>query len=178
MHLAQLPVRPLPELERLMSLRGGFGGVVEATSQGDVWFAGLSALIQQTTLYLGTGMAAMAGTITAGSKEMDLFGCVIVGCITAIGGGTLRDIILGRSVYWLQDRTHLNISLAVSIAIFLTWPFLKSLVRGPFLTTRPWTSRGRLAAALDRAFSPDMCRSSDDRAAYSPRTPSAGQGPW
>jgi len=127
MHLAQLPVRPLPELGRLMSLRGGFGGVVEATSQGDVWFAGLSALIQQTTLYLGTGMAAMAGTITAGSKEMDLFGCVIVGCITAIGGGTLRDIILGRSVYWLQDRTHLNISLAVSIAIFLTWPFLKSL---------------------------------------------------
>ncbi|EOD04166.1 hypothetical protein EMIHUDRAFT_250668 [Emiliania huxleyi CCMP1516] len=72
-------------------------------------------------------MASMAGTITAGSCEMDLFGCTIVGTLTAIGGGTIRDIILGRTVYWLTDTSHLTIALAVSVAIFLTWPALVSL---------------------------------------------------
>jgi len=122
---------PLPALPGLLALRGGASLTAEASALllrggGDGSSAAeVSALIQQTTLYLGTGMAAMAGTITAGSKEMDLFGCVIVGAITAIGGGTLRDIVLGRRVYWLVDQTHLNIALAVSVAIFSTWPSLQ-----------------------------------------------------
>lgn len=80
--------------------------------------------IADSTLYLGTAMASLSGTISAGRAQMDLFGCVVVAVITAIGGGTTRDLILGRSVYWVADRAHLLIALIVAISTFVVWPFL------------------------------------------------------
>ena len=106
--------------------------------------ADVSQLVLDATFYLGTAMASMAGTITAGSCEMDLFGCTIVGTLTAIGGGTIRDIILGRTVYWLTDTSHLTIALAVSVGIFLTSPPARcaSLHTSPCLSRSPSSSPG------------------------------------
>ena len=41
---------------------------------------------------IGILAEAMTGALAAGRKQMDLFGVVIIGCATAIGGGTLRDM--------------------------------------------------------------------------------------
>lgn len=45
---------------------------------------------------IGILAEAMTGALAAGKKQMDLFGVVIIGCVTAIGGGTLRDMLLGN----------------------------------------------------------------------------------
>lgn len=54
---------------------------------------------------LGTVAFAISGALTAIEKKMDLFGIFIIACVTAIGGGTLRDILIGAyPVSWLQDN--------------------------------------------------------------------------
>ena len=60
------------------------------------------SMMASLTLYLGTVMSSLSGCITAGSKEMDLLGCVCVGLITAVGGGTMRDLVLGRQPFWIE----------------------------------------------------------------------------
>lgn len=72
--------------------------------------------------YLGLlGMAAFSitGVIAAGKKDMDLFSIVLLGVVTAIGGGTLRDIILDTSpVFWIGDLSYLWVSLVASVIAF------------------------------------------------------------
>lgn len=61
---------------------------------------------------------AMTGALSAGKKQMDLFGVVIIGCATAIGGGTLRDILLGNyPLIWIENIHYL---IAIAFASLLT----------------------------------------------------------
>lgn len=53
--------------------------------------------------YFGTALFALSGSRTAGSRGMDLMGCVIVACITAMGGGTLAALFFGKPVYWVHE---------------------------------------------------------------------------
>ena len=55
----------------------------------------------------GTAVFAISGVLTAMHKKFDLVGTLIIGFVTAIGGGTLRDILIGRfPVSWLEDRNY------------------------------------------------------------------------
>lgn len=55
----------------------------------------------------GTGIFAISGVLTAIQKKFDLVGTLIIGFVTALGGGTLRDILLGEApVSWLRDRNY------------------------------------------------------------------------
>lgn len=55
----------------------------------------------------GTGIFAISGVLTAIHKKFDLVGALIIGFVTAIGGGTTRDILIGRSpVGWMTDRNY------------------------------------------------------------------------
>ena len=68
---------------------------------------------------IGTVSFAASGTLVAGSVGMDVQGCVIVGTITAMGGGTLRDVLIGRfPVFWFKNTTPLLLSVTVSLATF------------------------------------------------------------
>ncbi|RTR37501.1 trimeric intracellular cation channel family protein [Shewanella canadensis] len=61
---------------------------------------------------------AMTGALSAGKKQMDLFGVVIIGCATAIGGGTLRDMLLGNyPLIWVENVHYL---IAIAFASLLT----------------------------------------------------------
>jgi len=62
---------------------------------------------------------ALTGVIEAGRKQMDLIGVVMVGCATALGGGTLRDVLLDRTVFWINDQTYLIVALAATLATFV-----------------------------------------------------------
>ena len=56
------------------------------------------------TNYIGDAAFALTGALAAGMEGMDLLGCVIVGFVTALGGGTFRDLLLGRQpIVWLVD---------------------------------------------------------------------------
>jgi len=69
---------------------------------------------------IGTAIFAITGALAAGRKRMDVFGVVVLGCVTALGGGTLRDVILGNyPVFWVSDTTYLKVSAIVAISTFL-----------------------------------------------------------
>jgi uncharacterized membrane protein YeiH len=73
---------------------------------------------------LGTLAFAISGTSAAMRKQLDIFGIIIIAFITAIGGGTLRDVLIGKlPVAWLQDARTITVILAGSVATvaFGTW---------------------------------------------------------
>jgi len=69
------------------------------------------------------GMAAVAvsaltGVLDSGRKQMDLIGALLVGVATALGGGTIRDLLLDRNVFWVVDQTYLVVALCTALATF------------------------------------------------------------
>lgn len=65
---------------------------------------------------LGVAVFAISGALAAGRKSLDLVGVVITATVTAIGGGTLRDVLLDRQpVFWIGDTTHLWVIFAAAL---------------------------------------------------------------
>lgn len=60
------------------------------------------------------GVFALTGALVASRKEMDLLGFLWLGVITGIGGGTLRDLLLGLPVFWVVDPTPVALCLVVA----------------------------------------------------------------
>jgi len=56
---------------------------------------------------LGTMAFAMSGALTAMNKKMDPFGVLVIAFVTSVGGGTLRDVLIGRTpVGWMRDLNY------------------------------------------------------------------------
>lgn len=69
---------------------------------------------------LGTLAFAISGIRLASAKRFDWFGAYVVGFTTAIGGGTLRDLMLSLTPFWMLDSTYLVITaFALAIVIVL-----------------------------------------------------------
>ncbi|MEM7739555.1 MAG: trimeric intracellular cation channel family protein [Pseudomonadota bacterium] len=66
----------------------------------------------------GTLVFALSGGIAAVRKDMDLFGVVMLAFLPAVGGGTLRDLLLDEPVFWLADSWTLLFALAGGLAAF------------------------------------------------------------
>jgi uncharacterized membrane protein YeiH len=69
-------------------------------------------------MYFGDVVFAISGALTAARYRMDVLGFVLIGTITGIGGGTTRDLLLGRTVWWTHDPTELIICIAASLLTF------------------------------------------------------------
>ena len=67
---------------------------------------------------VAVAVSAVTGVLDAGRKQMDLIGAVLVGAATALGGGTVRDLLLDRNVFWVVDQTYLVIAVATGIVTF------------------------------------------------------------
>lgn len=75
-----------------------------------------------TVLFLiGITAEAMTGALAAGRERMDLFGVVIVACVTAIGGGSIRDVLLGHyPLIWVENPSYLAlVALAAVLTVFV-----------------------------------------------------------
>lgn len=69
---------------------------------------------------LGTSVFAITGALAAGRKRMDVFGVVVLGCVTALGGGTLRDMTLGiHPVFWISSTHYLFVAAAAAMGTYL-----------------------------------------------------------
>lgn len=68
---------------------------------------------------IGVAVFAISGAIAAGRKHFDVFGVLVIAVVTAIGGGTLRDLLLDRNpVFWIADTHYLTVTtLAAAITI-------------------------------------------------------------
>lgn len=74
----------------------------------------------------GTGVFAFSGALTAGRKGMDLLGIAILATVTSVGGGTIRDVMLGSTpVFWMKQPIYLEICVVTAIATYLVWPALE-----------------------------------------------------
>lgn len=69
---------------------------------------------------IGTFAFAISGIRLAAYKNFDLFGAYTVGLVTAIGGGTLRDLLLDIPVFWMQTWVYLGVT-GLSLAIVIVF---------------------------------------------------------
>lgn len=67
---------------------------------------------------LGTAVFAVTGVLAAARQNMDVMSFVIVGVVTAVGGGTLRDLMLDQPLFWLEDESYLYVAAGAAIATF------------------------------------------------------------
>lgn len=74
---------------------------------------------------IGTIAFAISGIRLAAAKEFDWFGAYTIGLVTAIGGGTLRDVLLDIPVFWMQTPLYLYVT-GISLAVVII--FRKTLV--------------------------------------------------
>jgi len=65
-------------------------------------------------------VSSASGVLKAGFKKFDLFGVIIIAVATGLGGGSLRDMLLGREVFWIEDQVFFIASLVSAIAMFIT----------------------------------------------------------
>lgn len=83
-------------------------------------------ILLQLSDRLGVFVFAVSGGIVAVRKDMDLFGVIVLAFLPAIGGGTLRDLLLDQPVFWLSDTTTLALALAGGLFTFLAHPIVSN----------------------------------------------------
>ena len=65
---------------------------------------------------VGVAVFAISGALAAGRLELDLLGIVVLASLTAIGGGTLRDLLMNRHpVFWMGNPVYLWVILAAAL---------------------------------------------------------------
>ena len=76
--------------------------------------------------YIGTFAFAISGVRLAAAKNFDLFGAYVVGFVTAVGGGTIRDLFIGVTPFWMQNPSYVVIT---GISLIFVLLFRKWVVR-------------------------------------------------
>lgn len=77
----------------------------------------LSPMLRYVIDLVGIAVFAISGALAAGRKSLDLLGVLVLATVTAVGGGTLRDLLLGRlPIFWLTDPSYLLVILVSALA--------------------------------------------------------------
>jgi len=83
---------------------------------------------------MAVAVCAITATLEARRRELDLFGVIVIAIISGIGGGTVRDILLGRlPVYWIHDPIYVVTGIVASTFTFFLGRHLKRLPKNFFL---------------------------------------------
>ena len=72
---------------------------------------------------------AVSGSLVASRKEMDVMGFMWFAVITGVGGGTVRDLILGVPVFWVQNPVHVSACLVTAVVMHFVAPRVDSRYR-------------------------------------------------
>lgn len=83
--------------------------------------------------YLGVFVFAISGILAASEKQLDLFGGFIIAFVTALGGGTLRDLLLDVEIVWITHVEYLYIVVAGGIFALVFKTFTKHIRKTMFL---------------------------------------------
>lgn len=78
--------------------------------------------------YAGIGFFAYSGGMLSARKALDPFGATIVGAVTGMGGGTLRDVLLGElPVYWIAEPRYLAVAIGGALLGYFTSPWAQAI---------------------------------------------------
>lgn len=84
--------------------------------------------------YSGTFVFAISGALAGMKRKFDIFGVFIMGLVTAIGGGTLRDLLIGSTpVGWMLSNVYIGIVIGAIAFTYLFRPYVRKLRRSMFL---------------------------------------------
>jgi len=70
--------------------------------------------------YLGVALFAATGALSASRRELDIIGFMFLGAVTGTGGGTIRDLILGVPVFWVEQPAYILICAGTAALVFFT----------------------------------------------------------
>ncbi len=93
--------------------------------------------------YAATVVFALTGALVASRSQLDIVGFIFIACLTAVGGGTLRDVLLDRPVFWMADPLVLGLAAGAAVIVFFTAHLLNSR-----LATMRWLDAFALAIAV------------------------------
>lgn len=94
--------------------------------------------------YAAVIVFAITGALVASRAQLDLVGFAFIACLTAVGGGTVRDVLLDRNpIFWIAEPTYLGAAAAAALLTFFTAHRLESRLR-----TIIWLDSFALAVAV------------------------------
>ncbi|MGH9219230.1 MAG: trimeric intracellular cation channel family protein [Vicinamibacterales bacterium] len=79
---------------------------------------------------IGTAVFAVTGVLAVTRRGLDIFGAAVLGMVTALGGGTVRDVIIGAPPFWLGDANYIWAAVAGALAAFWIGARLRNTHRG------------------------------------------------
>lgn len=68
--------------------------------------------------YAGVFVFAASGALLATRKKMDIFGMLVLALLPAVGGGTVRDLLLGAPVFWIEDNIYVFVTMSAVALVF------------------------------------------------------------
>ncbi len=86
---------------------------------------------------------ALTGALTASRARLDLVGFAFLATLTAVGGGTLRDLLLDRVIFWIDSPSYLGLTATAAILVFFTAHLFESR-----LAALLWFDAAALSAAV------------------------------
>lgn len=87
------------------------------------------SVLLQALDYTGIAVFAATGALAASRKQLDIVAFIFFAAVTATGGGTLRDLLLGVPVFWVRNPAYLAIPLSVAVLVYFTAHLLESRYR-------------------------------------------------
>nr|WP_246455807.1 trimeric intracellular cation channel family protein [Sulfitobacter aestuariivivens] len=80
--------------------------------------------------YASVLIFAITGALVASRAQLDLVGFAFIACLTAVGGGTIRDVLLDRNpIFWIANPTYLAVGAGAALIIFFSAHLLESRLR-------------------------------------------------
>ena len=88
------------------------------------------SLVIELLDYFGIVVFAVSGALAAARARMDVVGFALLGVVTGIGGGSVRDLLLGRlPVFWIEQPQYVALCVVASVVTFVSVPIIASRLR-------------------------------------------------
>ncbi|MEM9578229.1 MAG: trimeric intracellular cation channel family protein [Pseudomonadota bacterium] len=94
--------------------------------------------------YVSVFIFALTGALAASRQQLDIVGFAFVSCLTAVGGGTVRDLLLDRNpIFWIAQPLYIGVACSAALIVFFTAHLFESRLR-----TLLWLDSFALAVAV------------------------------
>ncbi|MDP3558845.1 MAG: TRIC cation channel family protein, partial [Legionellaceae bacterium] len=94
-------------------------------------------MTQKTILFffefLGIISFMLSGSIFAIEKEMDIAGVLLLTAVTGVGGGTIRDLLLNKPIFWMQNNWYIYMALIIGFTSFIFYRLLQQYLKKPLV---------------------------------------------
>ncbi len=86
--------------------------------------------LSELLFLFGVAVFSVTGVLAAARQNMDVLSFIVIGAVTATGGGTLRDLMLDQPLFWLSKPQYLYVSAGAAIATFFFEQRFRATLRG------------------------------------------------